>query len=67
MPHPLLDITSDVPPKSSFFLSSPVYQLHVFGDASKRAYGALAFLVKDNAVSFIMSKSKINPKKDELS
>ncbi|XP_045023522.1 uncharacterized protein LOC123467802 [Daphnia magna] len=40
-------------------------ELHIFSDASRRAYGAVAYLVQNNQVAFVMVKSKINPKKEE--
>ena len=54
-----------VPPKRLFLISKLVVSIHVFGDASKRAYGAEVYLVKIIQVAFVMSKSNINPKKDE--
>jgi hypothetical protein len=50
-------------PRPFFLDSLKQFELHMFGDASKRAYGAVAYLVQNNQVSFVMSKSKINPKK----
>lgn len=40
-------------------------ELHIFGDASRRAYGTEAYLMQNNKVAFVMAKSKINPKKEE--
>ncbi len=42
-----------------------VRKLHVFGDASRRTYGAVAYLFHDKKLAFVMGKSKINPKKEE--
>ena len=52
-------------PRAYFSSPTSSYQLHVFGDASKHAYGAVAYLVNNNQVAFVMPKSKINPKKNE--
>ena len=53
-------------PRAYFSSPTSSYQLHVFGDASKHAYGAVAYLVNNNQVAFVMPKSKINPKKNEF-
>ncbi|XP_065883974.1 uncharacterized protein [Dysidea avara] len=37
--------------------------LHVFADASMKAYGAVAFLVSDNNVSLTMAKNRVAPLK----
>ena len=43
--------------------SSPV-ALHIFADASTKAYGAVAYLVHQNKqVAFIMSKTRVAPLK----
>ena len=39
-------------------------QLHIFCDASSKAFGAVAYLVTDNQVNLIMSKSRVTPLKE---
>ena len=39
-------------------------KLHVFVDASTRAYGAVAYLTSDNDVSFVMAKNRVAPLKN---
>ena len=36
--------------------------LHVFCDASAQAYGAAAYLVNENCMSFILAKSRVVPR-----
>ena len=38
-------------------------ELHVFGDSSSRAYGAVAYLKRGTESSFIMAKSRVAPVK----
>jgi len=38
--------------------------LHVFADASMRAYGAMAYLQSLNLVDFVLAKSCVSPLKD---
>lgn len=39
-------------------------KLHVFADASTRAYGAVAYLTNNNDVSFVMAKNRVAPLKN---
>ncbi|XP_033745623.1 uncharacterized protein LOC117331137 [Pecten maximus] len=39
-------------------------ELHVFVDASKKAYGACAYLVNGNKTSFVMAKTRVAPLKN---
>ena len=43
--------------------STQPYQLHVFADASPLAYGTVAFLCREQDVSFIMAKARVAPLK----
>ena len=38
-------------------------ELHVFADASTKAYGAVAFLCRKQEISFVMAKSRVAPLK----
>jgi hypothetical protein len=52
-------------PRPFFPNSLKQCELYIFGDALKRAYGVVVYLVQNNQVSFVMSKLKINPKKED--
>lgn len=43
-------------PRSYFVSRSRIHGLHVFCDASKRAYGAIAYFVSGCDASFVLSK-----------
>ena len=43
--------------------SSPATQLHIFADASLRAYGAVVYLRHNNSVALVMSRSRVAPTK----
>lgn len=51
-------------PRSYFGSVDAVQELHVFCDASGRAYGAVAYLCYKEQTAFVMSKSLITPIKD---
>ena len=51
-------------PRSYFGGVETVRELHVFCDASRRAYGAVAYFLNKNSTSFVMSKNRIAPLKD---
>jgi hypothetical protein len=40
------------------------YQLHVFSDASMKAYGAVVYLQHGQEITLVMSKSRVKPLKD---
>lgn len=44
-------------------LSSSATQLHIFVDASLRAYGAVVYLRQNNSVTLVMSRSRVTPTK----
>lgn len=51
--------------KRSYFGDiSVIRDLHIFCDASRRAYGAVAYLVHQKEVAFVQSKVRITPIKD---
>ena len=56
--------TIELPRKN--FSSSPtkLVNLHVFADASMKAYGAVAYLQQDGEVAFVMAKSRVAPLKN---
>ena len=44
-------------------LLSPTTQLHIFVDASLRAYGAVVYLRQHNSIALVMSRSRVTPTK----
>ena len=46
---------------SSPTVSQDTPQFHVFADASKRAYGAVAYLLRNHEVALVMAKSRVAP------
>jgi hypothetical protein len=51
--------------RSYFGAATAVRDLHVFCDASRRAYSAVAYLVHQGEVSFVESKARITPIKSQ--
>ena len=51
--------------RSYFGAATAVRELHLFCDASRRAYGAVAYLVHQKEVSFVESKVRITPIKSQ--
>ncbi|KZS07276.1 Uncharacterized protein APZ42_029040 [Daphnia magna] len=47
--------------RSYFGAASAVRNLHIFCDASRRAYGVVSYLVHQGEVSFVESKARITP------
>lgn len=50
--------------RSNFGDISVIRDLHIFCDASRRAYGTVAYLVHQKEVAFVQSKVRITPIKD---
>ena len=53
---------------SQFDPTATTYQLHVFTDASEKAYGAVAYLratsqIGENSIRFVMARSRLAPKR----
>jgi hypothetical protein len=51
-------------PRSYFGSVDAVQELHLFCDASRHAYGAVAYLCYKEQTAFVMSKARITPIKD---
>ena len=63
----IVEATSIIYPRLYFTpnnqLSSQTTQLHIFADASLRAYGAVVYLRQHDSIALIMSRSRVTPTK----
>ena len=63
-----LDCSRYIVIKRSYFTNETTdpddYELHVFADASSKAYGAVIYLVHNEESAFVMSKTRVKPLKE---